>query len=440
MVDSSDVAPHACGCCDEEPTMDAAAVTVVTLLVFAWGLLSARLGRADLSAPIVFVVAGYLLAEGLHIIEADVSHEVIKVLAEVTLVWVLFADAARVRLRDLRSDVGIYARLLAIGLPLTMIGGALLAWLMFDGIGFWLALLVGAALAPTDAALGAAVMSDPAVPVRIRRVLNVESGLNDGIATPVVMVAVAGAATADSIAGAQGPSGALLDLAIGLGVGIGLGVVGGKALSFARHRDWASEGFTGPGVLALAAAAYAAALWLDGNGFVAAFVGGLAFGTSAGRGEPKEVFYVEQTAGLASLLTWLLFGAVALPEVIDQTDWRVILYAVLSLTLLRMLPVGLALIGARMDLRTVWFIGWFGPRGLASIIFGLIALEELHGEAEPALAVIGVTVLLSVVAHGVTAKPLAATYGATVGEPDEAAEEGPTLPVRGLVARDLRRG
>ena len=185
--------------------MDASAVTLVTLLVFAWGLLSARLGRADLSAPIVFVAAGYLLAEVFHVIEADVSHEVIKVLAEVTLVWVLFADAARVRLRDLRSDAGIYARLLAIGLPLTMIGGTLLAWLMFDGIGFWLALLVGAALAPTDAALGAAVMSDPAVPARIRRVLNVESGLNDGIATPVVMVAVAGAATADSIAGSPEP-------------------------------------------------------------------------------------------------------------------------------------------------------------------------------------------------------------------------------------------
>ncbi len=416
--------------------MDASAVTVVTLLVFAWGLLSARLGRADLSAPIVFVAAGYLLAEVFHIIEADVSHEVIKVLAEVTLVWVLFADAARVRLRDLRSDAGIYARLLAIGLPLTMIGGTLLAWLMFDGIGFWLALLVGAALAPTDAALGAAVMSDPAVPARIRRVLNVESGLNDGIATPVVMVAVAGAATADSIAGAQSPGAALVDLAIGLGVGVGLGVVGGQAMRYARRRHWASEGFTGPGVLALAVAAYAAALWLDGNGFVAAFVGGLAFGNSAGRGEPREVFYVEQTAGLASLLTWLLFGAVALPEVMELADWRVIVYAVLSLTVIRMLPVGLALIGARLGLLTVGFIGWFGPRGLASIIFALIALEELHGEADLALAVIGVTVLLSVVAHGVSAKPLAAAYGAKVGEPTEAAEGEPTLPVRGLVARD----
>jgi NhaP-type Na+/H+ or K+/H+ antiporter len=419
--------------------MDAAAVTLVTLLVVAWGLFAARLGRADLSAPIVFVASGLLLSEGLHVIEADVSHEVIKVLAEVTLVWVLFADASRARLRDLRGDLGLYARLLAVGLPLTILAGALLAAWMFGGMGVWLAVLVGAALAPTDAALGAAVMADPAVPDRVRRVLNVESGLNDGIATPVVMVAVAGAAAADNIAGASGPGAALIDLALGLGVGIVVGVVGGRATRLARRRGWTSEDFLGPSVLALAVTAYAAALWLDGNGFVAAFVAGLAFGNNAGRGGIKEVFYVEQSAGLASLVTWLLFGAVAVPAVVEQTDWRVIVYAVLSLTVVRMLPVTLALAGAGLRLPTVGFIGWFGPRGLASIIFALIALEELHVEAERAVAVIGVTVLLSVVAHGASAKPLSARYGAWAAA--SAPEPGgggalPSLPVRGLVHRE----
>jgi sodium/hydrogen antiporter len=171
--------------------MDAAAVALVGLVVFAWGLFSARLGRADLSAPIIFVTVGLLLSEALHVVELDVSQEFVKLLAEVTLVWVLFADAARVRLRDLRADLGLYTRLLAVGLPLTVAAGALLAVWLFDGMGVWLALLVGAALAPTDAALGAAVMTDPAVPERVRRVLNVESGLNDGIATPVVTVAIA---------------------------------------------------------------------------------------------------------------------------------------------------------------------------------------------------------------------------------------------------------
>jgi sodium/hydrogen antiporter len=417
--------------------VEAIAVALVTLAVFAWGLFSARLGRADLSAPIIFVTVGLLLSQGLHVIEPDISHEGVKLLAEVTLVWVLFADAARVGVRELRADLGLYARLLGVGLPLTIAAGALLAVWLFDGVGVWLALLVGAALAPTDAALGAAVMTNPAVPERVRRVLNVESGLNDGIATPVVMVAIAGAAAAEGIEG-HSLGGAFADLAIGLAVGITVGLVGGRAMRIARVRGWVSEDFAGPGVLALALAAYAGTLWLDGNGFVAAFVAGLAFGNSAGRGKAREVFYVEQTAGLVSLLTWLVFGAVAVPIVFERADWQVIGYAVLSLTVARMLPVALALVGTGLPRQTVAFIGWFGPRGLASIIFALIALEELHVEAERAVAVIGITVLLSVFAHGLSAKPLANRYGATIADTTSAPAGGetpPHPPVRGMLHR-----
>jgi NhaP-type Na+/H+ or K+/H+ antiporter len=306
---------------------------------------------------------------------------------------------------------------------------------MFDGMGFWLALLVGAALAPTDAALGASVMTNPAVPERVRRVLNVESGLNDGIATPVVMVAIAGAVAAEGIQ-EHGPGAALIDLAIGLGLGIIVCLLGGQGMRIARRRGWASEDFAGPAVLALALAAYAGTLWLDGNGFVAAFVAGLAFGHSAGRGGAKEVFYVEQTSGLMSLLTWLVFGAVAVPIVLERFDWPVVGYALLSLTVVRMLPVALALIGTRLPTPTVAFIGWFGPRGLASVIFAVIALEELHGEADRALAIIAMTVLLSVLAHGLSAKPLADRYAATAagtGAAPASQEAPPQLPVRRLL-------
>jgi NhaP-type Na+/H+ or K+/H+ antiporter len=415
--------------------LDAAAVALIALVVFAWGLFSSRLGRADLSAPIIFVTVGLLLAEVLHVIELDLSPEAIKLLAEVTLVWVLFADASRVGLRELRADLGLYARLLGVGLPLTIAAGALLAVWMFDGMGFWLALLVGAALAPTDAALGASVMTNPAVPERVRRVLNVESGLNDGIATPVVMLAIAGAVAAEGIQ-EHGPGAALIDLAIGLGLGIIVGLLGGQGMRIARRRGWASEDFAGPAVLALALAAYAGTLWLDGNGFVAAFVAGLAFGHSAGRGGAKEVFYVEQTSGLMSLLTWLVFGAVAVPIVLERFDWPVVGYALLSLTVVRMLPVALALIGTRLPTPTVAFIGWFGPRGLASVIFAVIALEELHGEADRALAIIAMTVLLSVLAHGLSAKPLADRYAATAagtGAAPASQEAPPQLPVRRLL-------
>ena len=416
--------------------MDDAAVTLICLVVFGWGLFSARLGRADLSAPMVFIAAGLLFSEGLQI-EPDVSREAVKLIAEVTLVWVLFADASRLTLRDLRPDRGLYTRLLAVGLPLTVAAGTGLAMLLFDGLGIWMALLVGAALAPTDAALGATVMTDPAVPERVRRALNVESGLNDGIATPIVTVAIAGAA-ATAVSGHNLPtvSSAVVDLIIGLVVGLVVGVVGGKAMRLARLHKWASEDAAGPGVLALALTAYAVTLLLDGNGFVAAFVAGIAFGNSAGRGGSKEVFYVEQTAGLASTVTWFLFGALAVPTVFEQADWQIVVYALLSLTVVRMLPVALALIGERMSRPTVAFIGWFGPRGLASIIFALIALEELGDAANRAVAIVGMTVVLSVLAHGLTAKPLAVRYGATTSLSTQPAGTAPSqLPVRGLLQR-----
>jgi len=418
--------------------MGAAAVGLVALLVFGWGLLSARLERADLSAPIVFVVAGVLLSEGFRVIEPETTHDVIRLLAEVTLVWVLFADAARVRPRQLRADAGLYARLLGVGLPLTIAAGTLVAVSMFDGLGFWPALLVGAALAPTDAALGAAVMVDPAVPERVRRVLNVESGLNDGIATPVVSFAIAGAAVVERVEGAPGLGGAFAELLIGLATGVVLGAVGGRAMRTARRRGWASEEFTGPAVLALALAAYAVTVALEGNGFVAAFVAGLAFGDAAGRGGATEVFYVEQTAGLASLVTWLLFGAVVVPAVVREADWRVLGYAVLSLTVIRMLPVALALARSGLSGRTVAFVGWFGPRGLASIIFAVLALEELGEGADRAVAVIGTTVLLSVFTHGLSAKTLARRYAASLARPAVVPADGaapPHLPVRSLVHR-----
>jgi sodium/hydrogen antiporter len=389
----------------------ALAVALVMATVFLWGVLSARLDRADLSAPIVFVTAGLLLAEVFHVFEPDVSRESTQLLAEVTLVWMLFADASRIGLREFRTDLGVYVRLLGVGLALTIVSGALLAtWLL--GMGVWMAVLVGAALAPTDAALGSSVMTNPAVPERIRRILNVESGLNDGIATPVVVVAIAGVAATESVQGLPTVAAAIADLAIGIAIGIGVGAGGGLAMRKARLRGWDAEDFAGPAVLALALMAYALTVWVDGNGFVAAFVGGLAFGSSSGPGGTKEVYYVEQTSGLVSVLTWLVFGAVAVPIVWELATWQVVAYAVLSLTVVRMLPVALSLIGTGMPPATVAFVGWFGPRGLASVIFALIAADELDAGADGAVAVIGMTVLISVFAHGFSARPLATRFGA----------------------------
>jgi NhaP-type Na+/H+ or K+/H+ antiporter len=337
-------------------------------------------------------------------------------------------------------------RLLGVALPLTIGLGTLLA-LGLTTDNAWLALLVGAALAPTDAALGAGMMVNPVVPARIRRLINVESGLNDGIATPFVWVALTGAAPGGHVAG-HGPAGAVAQLALGVLIGVTAGGVGGLLVNTARQRGWAAEGFAGPAVLGLAVCAYASAAAAGGNGFIAAFAGGLAFGTTGGRhGEPLVPF-VEETGSLVSLLVWLAFGAVVIVPAMKSLTWQMALYAVLSLTLIRMVPVWVALAGAGLSRSTVALVAWFGPRGLASVVFALLALEELGGSAAGhAVPVIAVTVLLSVIVHGATANPLAAWYAKrTVRQPEDPADHGdapgpdvPDVPERRLIRRAAHR-
>ena len=415
--------------------MDLTAVVIVMATIFIWGTVSARVQRADLTAPIVFMAVGASLA-GLDLVDEPTAPERLKPLFEITLVWVLFSDAARVRVKDFGKDLGQYVRLLAIGLPLTVLAGWGLAVWLFPGLDLWLALLVAAALAPTDAALGIPVVTNPVVPSRVRRLITVESGLNDGIATPVVMLAIAGAASAEGLEQAAGLGSALAELAIGVLVGGAVGFGGGWILRSARRAGWAAEDFAGIAVLALALAAYGAALIAHGNGFVAAFIGGLAFGAAAGRRGPGELEFLEQASGLVSLLVWLAFGAIAVPLVLDRPDAMTLLYAVLSLTLVRMVPVALASIGGGLDRDTVLFVGWFGPRGLASLVFAMLALEELGADADEAVVVIAVTVFLSVLAHGASARPLAKRYGeAAAARGPEPRDTVPEIPVRGLPRR-----
>jgi NhaP-type Na+/H+ or K+/H+ antiporter len=418
-------------------------LAIVAALVFGWGALSARLERFDVTAPIAFVLAGLLLTHGpLAFLSVAPSKELIKELAEFTLALVLFSDASRVGLHELRADAGMYLRLLGAALPVTIGLGTLLAFALDSSAGIWLALLVGAALAPTDAALGAGMMVNPMVPARIRRLINVESGLNDGIATPFVSVALAGAATAGEVVG-HGPAAALAELALGVVVGVVVGGGGGLVVSAARKRGWVAEGFAGPAALGLAVCAYATSVAVHGNGFIAAFVGGLAFGTASGRrGEPLVPF-VEETGALVSLLVWLTFGAVAVAPAVEVLNWQIVLYAVLSLTVIRMAPVAVALVGSGLDRATIALVAWFGPRGLASVVFCLLALEELGSQAaHHAAAVISFTVVLSVVVHGATADPLAGWYARHLARHagHSADDELSGIPERRLIRRAARRG
>jgi len=293
--------------------------------------------------------------------------------------------------------------------------------------------VIGAAVAPTDAALGAPIMEDERIPRRIRRILNVESGLNDGIATPFVMFFIAGAATEANVVGATGPVSALADLAVGVLVGVLVGAAGGWLLELASRRGWAAGSFRPVAVLGLAILAYAGALQAGGNGFIAAFVGGLAFGSMVRDEHAGNLELVTDAGELLSVVVWFLFGALLL-HALEHADWRAVVYAVLSLTVVRMLPVALALLGSHLDRATVGVMGWFGPRGLASIVFALLAFDSLDpGDGQTVLATIAVVVLLSVVAHGASASPLARWYARRVAgiQPDRPEHaETPALRTR----------
>jgi NhaP-type Na+/H+ or K+/H+ antiporter len=419
-----------------------AALAVVSACVIVWGLVSGRLERWDVSAPIAFVVLGVIVTHGpTALVHFTLHSSTIRSLAEVTLAIVLFADASRVNLRALRADAAVPTRLLGIGLPLTIAAGAATAALLFGSSGLWVAAAIGAIVAPTDAALGATIMSDERVPSGVRRTLNVESGLNDGIATPFVNFFIAGAVTADALSGQHlWPAvGALIG---GTLLGIGIGVVGATLLAWARRHRWSSPAFRPLAILALAVFAYSAAYVADINGFVCAFVAGIAFGGIDHHNDEAVLAFTEEAGSLLSLVIWFIFGAVMLVPGLEDAGWRDLLFALLALTVLRMVPTALALAGTGLDRATVAFIGWFGPRGLASVVFGLLAVDALEpSQSKVLLAAVTLTVALSVLLHGVSASPLAARYGAYAEERLERGHpaHGRAGGVAPIATRTLRR-
>jgi NhaP-type Na+/H+ or K+/H+ antiporter len=418
-----------------EHGIDTELVMVVAAVVAVWAMFSGLLERIDLSAPLLFVAAGLVLANGpLSLVDVNIRGETLRSLAEVTLALLLFSDAARVNVRELRRDVAIPARLLFVALPLSIGLGTLVAALLFPDLDLWGAAVIAACVAPTDAALGAQVVEDQHVPSRIRRALGVESGLNDGIATPFVTFFIAGAVVDTVARSSVTVSSAVGELAVGVIVGVAVGVGGGWCFVLARRRDWSTPAARAMFVVALALLAYASSLELGGNGFIAAFVGGLAFGTVLPPMAREQVLTFDAQIGeLLSLVVWFLFGAVMV-SALGDTTWQSVVFVVLALTLVRMVPVAIALVGARLDRRTVLFVGWFGPRGLASVVFGLIAFDALEGStADTVMAAVTLTVLVSVVAHGVTARPLSRAFGREVATlPDDAPErcDVPQLPMR----------
>jgi len=388
------------------------ALATIMVIIIVWGAVSRPLDRRGVTSAIVFVGAGFVIGtSALGWLDVSLQSTTAERVTEVALALLLFSDAARLDLRALRHELGWPSRLLLIGLPLTMLAGTGVGVLVFPGMALASVFLLSTMLCSTDAALGQKVVSDTSVPARVRQALDVESGLNDGLAVPFFLVALdlANAELTKGITWAV-VSNAAAQIGWGLTAGIAAGLFGALFFRLAERRGWIGSEWRQIVVLATALLAYAFALTLGGSGFIAAFVGGLAFGRFSGQRGSAVTLFTEEMGGLLAAVTWIGFGALALGLAIPHVTWQVVLYAVLSLTLVRMLPVAIAMAGRGVRRPTVAFMGWFGPRGLASVVFALLVLERGVPDEQTLLTTVVVAVALSVVLHGLTSAPFVRAY------------------------------
>jgi NhaP-type Na+/H+ or K+/H+ antiporter len=397
------------------------------VLIFSYGLVSRLAERSPITAPMVFVAIGILaspLITGILSVKIDAG--LVQVIASVTLVLVLFVDASTISVPSLIRERRLPMRLLLIGLPLTMLFGYVAGFLVFRDMGFWVVMLMALILSPTDAALGQAVITNPAIPERIRRTINVESGLNDGMSLPPILVCIAALSeTGSAHTGTDYWINFMLkQLILGPVAGIVVGWLGGLLVDKASRAGWMNETYQRLSSVSLAVIAYASAEAMHGNGFMAAFFGGLALGTRTPAVRERIHEFAEAEGQLLALFIFLMLGLILIPATIDYWDISAWIYALLSLTVIRMIPVALSLIGSKLDWPSVCFIGWFGPRGIASLLYLLIFVGRIGKSGyEYMLSVIALTVLLSVFLHGISAVPLAHIYGRYASQKDLATEK-----------------
>ena len=392
--------------------MGAWELATVGLVLLAFSAVSGRLERSVVSAAMFFTAAGLLAGPVLGVFDPNIRSEPVKLLAEATLTLVLFSDASRISFPALRREFAVPLRLLGIGLPLTIVAGTLLGVGVLPDISLVEALVLAIMLACTDAALGQAVVTDERIPSRVRQGLNVESGLNDGICVPLFFIALALAAADEGTMTAHAAVDLVLEeIGYGLVAGIAAGVLGAFALRIAARRSLVEPHWLQILTAATALLAAGIATGLGGSIFIAAFTGGFCFGVIGRDSSGKVSYLVDEGGEVLNAVTFIVFGAAILGPALDDLGWEILVYASLSLTAVRMLSVALSLIGSGARRPTVAFVGWFGPRGLATIVFAVILIDEsaLPHESSLLLAAIA-TIGMSVFAHGITARPLTNRY------------------------------
>jgi NhaP-type Na+/H+ or K+/H+ antiporter len=388
-------------------------IALIGAILVGYALFSRRLAGTFVTAPMVFVVAGFVVgSEVLDLFDVSIGSAELRLLAEVTLALLLFSDASALDTRRLARESGMPLRLLGLALPLTIVLGAVIAVVAFPDLVVFEAVALAVLLAPTDAALGQSVVSDTRLPSVVRQGLNAESGLNDGVCVPLLVAAV----TFAELEQAPTFSGEVLadlveELSIAIGVGLAVAVIVAFVSKLSARRGWMEEKWALVVPLAATAAAYAATVELGGSGFIAAFVAGLTYGRLLGAAAHESTELTEDLGQVLSAVTFLLFGAVVVGRGMPDIDAATIIYAVLSLTVVRMAPVAISLLGSGARRETAAFAGWFGPRGLASIVFALTVVEEsgLAGTRR-IVDVATITIVLSVFAHGLTAPWLTDRY------------------------------
>jgi NhaP-type Na+/H+ or K+/H+ antiporter len=393
-------------------------LAVLALFIMVYSSVAGAVERRWVSGPIVFTCFGLLIGPaGFALLDWETDRELIRNLAEVTLAMVLFTDAAGADVRVLKNTSGVPARLLLVGLPLTIALGFAVGAVLIDSPSLFAIAVLATMLAPTDAALGKAVITNEAVPDEVRQSLNVESGLNDGICVPVLLLFLALALDTTGDMGPLPLAAKLVFEQIGIGLAVGLVLTFNavKLLKYARYRQWLTKTWTQIPIFALALSCFSVAQLLGGSGFIAAFSGGLlmAFMEKDLSKKVKEDYLLtsEGAGDTLALITWVTFGAAVVGQAIGYFSWTILLYSFLSLTVIRMLPVFLCLTGSGIDTEGKLFIGWFGPRGLASIVFAVMVVNSGLPDSGPLAMTVVCTIVLSIVAHGVTANPWAEAYG-----------------------------
>jgi len=382
-------------------------------LIFLYSIFATRIEKMLVNGPFLFMVVGIILGPlVLNAVDLKISGAEYETLANLALALVLFTGAASVDLEVLKSSVTIPARLLFIGLPLTIISGFIAGYFIFNDLLIIELAILATVLAPTDAALGEAVVKDQVVPTKVRNALNVESGLNDGISVPIFLLLLAflKVHAIDEVTWQFGMGLFAKEIGIGLAVGLVIMYLGAKLLLFAEMRKWIGTAWKPAIVISLALSCFALADILGGSGFIACFTGGFIYGAVNKKYKSNLQEHAEGLGNVLTFLIWIIFGSFIISTYFRDFTWPVLLYSLISLTLVRIVPVMIALTGSKVTLKEKLFIGWFGPRGLASIVFAVMLLDAHLPRENTVILTIICTVMLSVILHGITANPLVNSF------------------------------